>query len=233
MKDKQMIHKIIDILVSICSGVFTIAIIFLITREYIDYEKNAVADLIKENPILSGFDVNKLDKLSCTGITYLGYKGKETGTFTIKGNFFTGATVQFNLFPFPNSCNEIPSEEKADTFQPTPLYSSCDGSVINLSADTGCKYGKDTIKIEIQSEKTSQNQSLYSQRFCIKGSVLTLLMGSAEHFENNETAFHSLPQVHPQNINCPKLIKWLEEYGGMTMGIDANEEPLYLGGRVG
>lgn len=113
------------------------------------------------------------------------------------------------------------------------IYSSCDGAVINLFADTGCQYGNDTIKVEIQSENISQTKSLYSQRFCIKGNVLTLLMGEAKPFENNETAFHSLPQVHPQNIKCPKLIEWLDDYGGMTMGIDDNEEPLYLGGRIG
>lgn len=112
-------------------------------------------------------------------------------------------------------------------------YSSCDGMAVNLAVDTGCKYDNDTIKVEIQSENTSQTQSLYSQRFCVKGNVLTLLMGEAKPFKNDETAFHSLPQVHPQNINCPKLIEWLDNYGGMTMGIDDDEEPLYLGGRVG
>lgn len=113
------------------------------------------------------------------------------------------------------------------------LYSSCDGMAVNLAVDTGCKFGNDTIKVEIMSEKASQIQSLYSQRFCVKGNVLTLLMGEAEPFDDDETAFHSLPQVHPQNIKCPKLIDWLENYGGMTMGIDDEEEPLYLGGRIG
>lgn len=112
-------------------------------------------------------------------------------------------------------------------------YSSCDSTVVNLSVDTGCKYGKDTIKMEIQSQQTTQYQSLYSQRFCVKGNVLTLLMGEEQNFDKNNTAFHSLPQIHPQNINCQKLIDWLDNYGGMTMGIDNNEEPLYLGGRVG
>ncbi len=113
------------------------------------------------------------------------------------------------------------------------LYSSCDGMAVNLAVDTGCRYENDTIRMEIQSEKTTQIQSLYSQRFCVKGNVLTLLMGEEQSFDKNDTAFHRLPQVHPQNINCQKLINWLDNYGGMTMGIDDNEEPLYLGGRIG
>ena len=113
------------------------------------------------------------------------------------------------------------------------MRSSCDGDVVNLSVDTGSRYGNDTIKVEIQSRQISNNRSMYSQRFCVKGNVLTLLMGEGQNFNDNEAAFHNLPQVHPQNIKCPKLIDWLNNYGGMTMGIDDNEEPLYLGGRIG
>ncbi|MDR1694847.1 MAG: hypothetical protein LBR70_06650 [Lactobacillaceae bacterium] len=113
------------------------------------------------------------------------------------------------------------------------LYSSCDGSLINLSVDTGCKYGSDTIKVEIMSQNTSPNQALYSQRFCTKGEVLTLLMGSTTSFDKNDTAWTKLDQVNPQNIKCPKIIEWLNNYGGMTMGIDENEEPLFLGGQIG
>lgn len=127
---------------SICSVAITLFVIFVLAKEYINYEKNAVRDLINGNPFLSKFDVNKMDKLSCKGITYLGYKGQESGTFTVTGSLFSDGEVKFNFFTFPKSCDEKPVEENplqelADTVK------KVDSEMKELDDDFAVKFNDD------------------------------------------------------------------------------------------
>lgn len=95
---------------NLISFVFLCALIYTIQSKW-DWEKYVVKESAGSNIMFKTYLSKDLDVLKCDGITYVGHKGTEMGTFTVGRNPFSDNFVKFNFLNFPESCDKIPVEE--------------------------------------------------------------------------------------------------------------------------